>query len=106
MKSVPVPAPPQITVPMLFAIGAGGNAPLMPTHHLCARSLLCALVLSVAACSSGASDDDRPADVGTVRPPDSVGVGGGVPVDNLQPDVADQERQTIDDVDGDGGPEG
>ena len=60
-------------------------------------------LLVVPACSSDAGgDDDRPADVGTVLPPDDIGAGGGVPVDNLDPDVADQSRQDADDVDGDG----
>jgi len=68
-------------------------------------STVALLALGVTACGSDSSDDDPPVDVGTVVPPDSVGVGAGVPVDNLQPDVADQDYQGVDDVDGDGSPE-
>lgn len=68
---------------------------------------LTATLLVVTACGSESSDDDpsAPIDSGTVVPPDDNGVGGGVPVDNLNPNVADSERQELDDVDGDGDPE-
>ncbi|WP_420450810.1 hypothetical protein [Ilumatobacter sp.] len=57
--------------------------------------------LLVAGCSSEPTQDDEqlPADAGTVVPPDSAGVGGGAPIDNLDP------VEGADDVDGDGEPD-
>ncbi|MFN3255319.1 MAG: hypothetical protein ACE37B_06460 [Ilumatobacter sp.] len=69
---------------------------------------LMALTLAGAACGSDDGSDPEPTDPpvneGTVIPPEDVGIGGGVPVDNLDPDVADQEYQEEFDMDGSGGP--
>lgn len=77
-----------------------------PRRGLLAVTAAGALLLASACSSDDAGDDDDPPAVeGTVVPPDPNGVGGGVPVDNLNPDVADQSFQTVDDVDGDADPE-
>lgn len=69
-------------------------------------AIICAVTLAVSACSSDTADDpEPPVDSGTVVPPDDIGVGGGVPVDNLNDDVADTGFQDVDDVNGDGDPE-
>lgn len=92
-----------------------------PNSRRSGRSVAALAVSSLLfmACSSAAVDDntnDDPAnDTGsvldgdsnpdnqdTVVPPDSVGVGGGVPVDNLDPNV----EPGADDTDGDGAPDG
>lgn len=48
------------------------------------------------------TDSTEPGVEGTVTPRNDVGVGGGVPIDNLNPEV----EPGADDVDGDGAPDG
>ena len=70
-------------------------------------AILGVAALAVSACGSDTAEDDptQPVDSGTVVPPDDSGVGGGVPIDNLNDNVADTSFQNTDDVNGDGDPE-
>lgn len=82
-----------------------GSLPIRRRLRRVSAALTLATLVLASGCGSDDPDVGPPADSGTVVPPDPNGVGGGVPVDNLDPDVADTTYQVADDTDGDGAPD-